>query len=138
MKNPFIIFQISPIFDIDLAELTTKYRALVSDHHPDKGGNALTMEDINTSYNILRNPIKRARALVENKGVIIADDETVTDPIILEEIFELRISGNKTNIQTKQYEALQVFKNAIESNDVAAIKQAYWLLLYLQKIKIDR
>lgn len=134
MKNPFVIFQIPLAVDIDLTELTTQYRVFVTNHHPDKGGDAITMEDINAAYSILKNPIKRARALVEFHGIIITDEETLTDPNILEEIFELRMSNDKDLIRQKQQEALTSFKEIISMGDPAKMQQAYWRLLYLDKL----
>jgi|GEM_PF-5601398 len=134
MKNPFVIFGIPPVFDIDLTELARYYRTLASSHHPDRGGDAITMEDINVAYNTLKNPIKRARALIELHGITIADDEILTDPTILEEIFELRMQDDKKVAQQKQQEALQNFKNAITSNQTTTIQHAYWRLLYLHTL----
>jgi curved DNA-binding protein CbpA len=133
MKNPFDIFQISPTFDVDLSELTKHYQILVTSHHPDKGGDAIIMEDINRAYSILKNPIQRARALVEFHGIQIADEETLTDPVILDEIFELRIKGDKNLIGQKQQEALTMFKEATVSGNVTVMRQAYWRLLCLDR-----
>lgn len=134
MKNPFVIFQMLPVFDIDLTALTTQYRALVTNHHPDKGGDAVTMENINKAYSMLKNPIKRARALVELHGIEIKDEETLTDPMILDEIFELRMSGTKDLIYQRQQEALIKFKEIIASSNVTNMQRAYWRLLYLNKL----
>lgn len=134
MKNPFLIFEIPPAVDIDLTELTARYRVLVTNHHPDRGGDAITMEDINAAYSILKNLIKRARALVEFHGIIITDEQTLTDSTILEEIFELRMSNDKDLIRQKQKEALRLFKNVILGGDPLKIQQAYWRLLYVDKL----
>lgn len=134
MKNPFVIFQIPAVFDIDLIELTKQYRILVTHHHPDKGGGAITMEDVNAAYNMLRNPIKRARVLVELYGVKITDEATLTDPTILEEIFELRMNHDEKIVHQKQQEALTLFKDALTSGDAVIMEQAYWRLLYLETL----
>lgn len=134
MKNPFVIFQIPAVFDIDLIELTKQYRILVTHHHPDKGGDAITMEDVNAAYNMLRNPIKRARVLVELYGVKITDEATLTDPTILEEIFELRMNHDEKIVHQKQQEALTLFKDALTSGDAVIMEQAYWRLLYLETL----
>lgn len=134
MKNPFVIFKIPVVFDIDLIELTKQYRILVAHHHPDKGGDAITMEDINAAYNMLRNPIKRARVLVELYGVKITDEATLTDPTILEEIFELRMNHDEKIVHRKQQEALTLFKAALTSGDAVIMEQAYWRLLYLEML----
>lgn len=135
MKNPFVIFhQTPPLFDIDLISLTSQYRALVTNHHPDKGGDIVTMEDINAAYNSLKNPIKRARALVELHDIHITDEETLSDPEILEEIFELRMSGDGALVQQKQQEALTTFKEIIVSKNKEAMLPAYWRLLYFSKL----
>lgn len=134
MKNPFVIFQIFPSFAIDVTELTNQYRALVTDHHPDKGGDAIAMEDINAAYSILKNPIERARALVELNGIKITDEETLTDPVLLEEIFQLRISGDEDVILQKQQQAVTDFTQAISTHNLEALQKAYWRLLYLHKL----
>ncbi len=136
MKNPFVIFQIPAAFDIDLTALTAKYRGLVTRHHPDRGGGAIAMEEINAAYNILKDPIKRARALVELHGIKITDEETLTDSAILEEIFELRMNGSKELIDQKKQEALTDFTKAVASSiqNLETLQQAYWRLLYLSKL----
>ena len=46
-----------------LQELKITYRKLVSTHHPDRGGNVVTMQKINESY---QNMIKRFKAAAKS------------------------------------------------------------------------
>ncbi len=134
MKNPFIVFGIDPTFQIDLNVLTVLYRRLVTEHHPDRGGDSNTMEDINNAYRRLKDPLKRAEILLENRGVAINHEETCQDPDLLSEVFELRLNPDPSEIKRKKEIATQSFEEAFMMQDVEGMLRFYWKLMYLQKI----
>ncbi len=73
----FELFGIEPRFDIDTAELSRRYRQLQQTVHPDRYANAtdqerrLSMQQatrINEAYQTLKDPVARARYLLELAG----------------------------------------------------------------------
>ncbi len=50
---------------LDLDALTESYTALASEHHPDKGGDELKFNEINTAYQTLKSPSQRLKHLME-------------------------------------------------------------------------
>lgn len=134
MKNPFAIFGIAPEFDLDLGLLAQRYRTLVTEHHPDKGGETFTMEKINTAYSVLKNPVERARALLElNNGITTTGEKYVLDPVLLEEIFDVRACGDSQLVLRKQQQAFRDFADAFSAHNLKKMQSAYWYLLYLHK-----
>jgi len=70
----FEIFGIEPSFDIDLADLESRFKNLQREVHPDKFAGSRVLEEqqyaaqyssqINASYRLLRDPLQRASVLV--------------------------------------------------------------------------
>ena len=139
MKNPFLIFQIEPAFELDMDTLTKQYRTLITTHHADKiaQDTSISMEDINIAYALLKHPTKRARALLTVAGVTIEEDQIISDPILLEEIFELRMANDSVVTTEKRDQALQQFAKDFAKKDVSAMLNGYLRLLYLDKALIS-
>src|SRR5437868_4529239 len=99
-KNYFELFGLPVSFDLDLADLTERYRGLARTTHPDRfaGGSdqerrvaMQTTASINEAFRILKDPIARGRYLLELRGVRLnAESETVRDTSFLAEQIELR------------------------------------------------
>jgi molecular chaperone HscB len=99
-KNYFELFGLPVSFDLDLADLTERYRGLARATHPDRfaGGSdqerriaMQTTASINEAFRILKDPIARGRYLLELRGVRLnAESETVRNPSFLAEQIELR------------------------------------------------
>ena len=99
MENPFKLFGIEPIFEIDETQLAATFRGLQRAVHPDRYANASDQERrwaieraaaVNNAYQILRDPIKRASYLLSLQGITIEDRNTIVDPNFLIEQIELR------------------------------------------------
>ncbi len=99
-KNFFFLFGFPATYNIDVEQLTQRYRDLQSQLHPDKFAVATEQEKrlamqltahINEGFSTLKDPLKRGRYLLEMKG-IDTDDETDTamPPEFLMEQMELR------------------------------------------------
>lgn len=84
--NFFTLFDIPVSFDVDRDKLANHYRDLQQTVHPDKYATASSQErrlslqnaaTINEAYHVLKNPLQRARYLLELHGVPL-NDETDT------------------------------------------------------------
>jgi len=92
-SNYYELFQLPIGFEVDLKALSERYRTLQSSVHPDKYANASDLERrlsvqqsarINEAFQTLKNPLRRARYLLELNGIDMnADTDTSMDPIFL-------------------------------------------------------
>ncbi|KPK37149.1 MAG: hypothetical protein AMJ69_12425 [Gammaproteobacteria bacterium SG8_47] len=99
-SNHFKLFGLEIGFDIDEQLLAQRYRELQRTAHPDRYVSATDRErrlavqraaEINDAFQILREPLSRARYLLELNGVgWDAERNTATDPAFLMEQMELR------------------------------------------------
>lgn len=99
-SNYYELFQLPVSFEVDLQALSERYRTLQSSIHPDKFANASDLERrlsvqqsarINEAFQTLKNPLRRARYLLELNGVDMnADTDTSMDPMFLMQQMELR------------------------------------------------
>ena len=85
-QNYFEIFDLPTSYDIDLTELSTRYRKLQTAVHPDKFANASDLERrismqqsalINEAYQTLKSPLLRARYMLQLKGVDLTNESSV-------------------------------------------------------------
>jgi molecular chaperone HscB len=99
-SNYYELFHLPVSFEVDLKALSERYRTLQSSIHPDKYANASDLERrlsvqqsarINEAFQTLKNPLRRARYLLELNGVDMnADTDTAMDPMFLMQQMELR------------------------------------------------
>lgn len=99
-QTHFELFELPVLFDIDLQDLSQRYRELQRVVHPDKFANAsdherrLSVEKaaaINDAYQILKSPLRRARYMLELQSVSFDDEKDMAlDPAFLMEQIELR------------------------------------------------
>lgn len=98
--NPFAILGIAPSFDVDLASLERTHRDLSRAFHPDRYVGAGASErrealeraiEVNEAWRIVRDPIRRAEALLRLGGASVGEDhEPKPDPEFLLEMLEQR------------------------------------------------
>ncbi len=99
-QTHFELFELPVSFELDLQDLSQRYRMLQAAVHPDKFANAsdherrLSVEKaalINEAYQILKSPQRRARYMLELQSVSFDDEkDTALDPVFLMEQIELR------------------------------------------------
>ena len=99
-QTHFELFELPVSFEIDLSDLSQRYRELQRVVHPDKFVNAsdrerlLSVEKaaaINDAYQILKLPQRRARYMLELQSVSFDDEkDTALEPAFLMEQIELR------------------------------------------------
>jgi molecular chaperone HscB len=102
MVDPFDTLGIPPSFDLDLAALEKRYRELARVLHPDRYIGASAAErrmalgkavEVNEAWRLLRDPIRRAEALLRRHGVRIEEGkEPKAAPEFLMEMLEQRES----------------------------------------------
>ena len=106
-QTHFELFELPVSFDLDLQDLSQRYRDLQGVVHPDKFANAsererlLSVEKaaaVNDAYQILKSPQKRARYILELQSVSFDDEKDVAlDPAFLMEQIELREALGELN-----------------------------------------
>lgn len=99
-KSYFELFGLPTSFDLDAEALAERYRELQRVVHPDRYANASEQErrlavqgssHINEAFQVLKEPLARARYLLSLHGVqVAAGKETTSDPLFLMEQMELR------------------------------------------------
>ncbi len=126
-QNYFQMFGLEPAFDLNddsLAELSSKYRELQKEVHPDRFANAPEQERrvsvqyaaiINEAYSVLMSPLKRARYVLELKGVAFNEQNiTIDEPTFLMEQVELRESLANVRGQTEPESELLALAEQVE------------------------
>jgi molecular chaperone HscB len=100
MPDPFETLGVEARFDLDLRALEQRHRDLSKALHPDRYSNAPAAErrmslsraiDVNEAFRMLRDPIRRAEALVRRAGVAVGEiAEPKASPALLMEMMEVR------------------------------------------------
>ena len=123
MHNHFSVFELPPTFDIDLSELTLRYRELQKVAHPDKFANSPEQErlkavqhaaQINDAFSVLRSPLTRAQHLLALNGVVAEKNATISDPMFLMQQMEMRESLEDA---AAKEDALTAVEEAIDGID---------------------
>ncbi|MDH4133395.1 MAG: Fe-S protein assembly co-chaperone HscB, partial [Gammaproteobacteria bacterium] len=120
-KNYFELFGLPVSFDIDPADLSSRYRELQRRFHPDRYASAMESErrlamqmtsQINAAHQTLRDPVLRGRYLLGLQGVM-TDEETDTrmEPAFLMEQMELREALDEARTASDRADRLQVLGN---------------------------
>ena len=99
-QNYFELFGVPVDFHLDKEVLHAGHLKLQAAFHPDRFVNGTELEKrlavqkaawINEAYEVLKNPVKRARYMLEVSGLELNDDhETTSDTVFLMEQIELR------------------------------------------------
>jgi molecular chaperone HscB len=100
MQNHFDLFGLTPRFSIEGEALERSYREIQSKVHPDRFAHAGDAERraslqwttrVNEAFQVLKNPVTRARHLLELHGVDVAfETNTAMPPEFLMQQMELR------------------------------------------------
>lgn len=120
MQNHFSVFELPEAFDVDIAELTLRYRELQKAAHPDKYANSPEQErlqavqlaaQINDAFVVLKSPLSRAQHLLALNGIVAEKNATISDPMFLMQQMEMRESLEEA--ATKD-DALTAVEDAID------------------------
>jgi molecular chaperone HscB len=100
MPDPFETLGVEPRFDLDLGHLERRHRDLSRALHPDRYAGAPAAERrlalskaiaVNEAWRILRDPIRRAEALMRRSGVEVGElAEPKPSAVLLMEMMETR------------------------------------------------
>jgi molecular chaperone HscB len=98
--DPFETLGVEPVFGLDLAALEQRHRDLSRTLHPDRHANAGAAErrmalgraiEVNEAFRILKDPVRRAEALLARRGVQSGEGkEPPASPALLMEVMERR------------------------------------------------
>ena len=100
MQNHFELFGLPPAFSVEAEALERSYREIQSKVHPDRFAHAGDAERraslqwttrVNEAFRVLKNPVQRAKHLLELHGVDVAfETNTAMPPDFLMQQMELR------------------------------------------------
>jgi molecular chaperone HscB len=122
--DPFATLGIERAYDVDLAATEKTHRELSRALHPDRFVGASPSErraaltravEVNEAWRIVRDPIRRAEALLELSGVAVGEDRAPkADPEFLMEMLEQRESLAEAK-QARDLAAVRRMAQAIEA-----------------------
>src|SRR5271166_4326604 len=100
MIDPFETLGVEPGFSLDLAAVEQRHRDLSKALHPDRYTGAPAAErrmalsraiDVNEALRVLKDPVRRAEALLRRSGVLVGEIHEPKPPSsLLMEMMELR------------------------------------------------
>jgi len=121
-QNYFQLLGVKESFDIDLQDLSTNYKKLQIQIHPDKNVNASPHEKrlsiqtsayINQAYNVLKDRTRRAEYLLEIKNIEINDEQdTISDTQFL--VHQLKLHEELENLLRNDKEFYADFLTKIQ------------------------
>ena len=95
--DPFDLFEIPPTFDIDEEDLHCRFLQATAENHPDRYDDPVQQADaadrsalINEAYVVLKDPERRANALIARLGGPAKEDDKSLPPDLLMEMMEIR------------------------------------------------
>ena len=152
----FSLFGLAPGFNIDVDELERRYFRLQRRFHPDRFATKSAREqtfslhhatNINHAYEVLKEPLSRAKCLLVMRGVGEAEDEEaiIDDPELLAEAMERRealsAAGSPSEADdiaeaaaTDVASCLAALSEAFARDDLAAAWRLTLRLTYLDKL----
>ena len=100
MADPFAVLEVEPTFALDLVALEKRHRDLSRALHPDRFTGRSAGErrqaigraiEVNEAYRVLKDPVKRARALLHRRGHEQDEEASGTvEPALLMQVMERR------------------------------------------------
>jgi len=132
-QNHFELFSLPQRYALERAELDARYRDLQRTVHPDRYASASDQErrismqqatQINEAYQVLKDPLKRGRYLLELRGCALDDQQnTHQDPEFLMQQMELRESLAEIRQQEDPMSALDQLSRQV-SDQYKALESA--------------
>ena len=121
--NYFELFGLPSQFNLDGSLLSSQFRELQKQFHPDNFATASERDrlmavqkaaEINDAYQVLKNPISRAEYILSENGVEIrGEQQTMQDPMFLMEQMELREELEDISSSSDAEDALFDFESKV-------------------------
>jgi molecular chaperone HscB len=135
VKSPFETLGIEPTFDIDLEAVEQRYRELSRVVHPDKFAKTGAQErrrslglavDVNAAWRVVKDPIRRAEALLALRGVTVDERSQKASPALLMDVMELReeLSDAKAARNVAKIRTLAASMETRERTVIASLSSA--------------
>jgi len=152
MSNAFETFGLPPKYNINLLDLENRHRRALSFVHPDlfvkktaqeRTAAATVAMKFNESYQILKDPLKRAAELLKSRGVEVPGEngKTVGHSTLLmrvmqwrEELAACRFEKELTKLETDLKKRVDFVKSAFDESDSDSLPYLYLEFVYLTKI----
>jgi molecular chaperone HscB len=163
-KNFFELFGLPESFDVDLSRLAILYRDLQAQLHPDRHAAAAEAQrrlsvqmtaQVNEAYQTLKDPLRRARYILQLQGIEDSETDTRMDPEFLMEQMALRetlesaredkepvarLDELTAEVDRARNQRLQQLRVALAADDETALRQALTLtreLQFLEKLVVE-
>ncbi len=157
MENHFALFQMTPSFAIDAAQLDAAYREMQGRVHPDRFAAATDVEKrvamqwatrANEAYQTLKNPLRRATYLCELNGVDLGiESNTAMAPAFLMQQMTWRealedarhakdlaaLEGLDAELRTARQQQLDEIASLLAGGDYAAAGERVRQLMFVEK-----
>ncbi len=157
MENHFALFQMTPSFAIDAAQLDAAYREMQGRVHPDRFAAATDVEKrvamqwatrANEAYQTLKNPLKRATYLCELNGVDLGiESNTAMAPAFLMQQMTWRealedarhakdlaaLEGLDAELRTARQQQLDEIASLLAGGDYPAAGERVRQLMFVEK-----
>lgn len=131
--NYFELFDLPVAFDIDLNELSSRYRVLQSEVHPDRYANASAQERrlsvqsaglVNEAFQTLKDPLNRGFYLLDLAGVQRPDDhKTTSDLDFLMQQMAYRERLDEVAEQDEPFDAADQLRDDLEAETQQLIQK---------------
>lgn len=133
VQTHFELFQLPVSFELDLKDLSQRYRELQRAVHPDKFANVSDRErrlsvdkaaTVNDAYQILKSPQRRARYMLELQSVSFDDEKDMAlDPAFLMEQIELREALEELGQNSDPVSSLNIIMADIKNRITAILDE---------------
>ncbi len=154
--NAFQHFGLKPEFSVDLNKLETDYYNIQDKVHPDKFVGMSDEEllyaqihssNLNNSYQALTNIVSRCDILLKFYGVETDNQNSISDPEVLNEVMEIQekleiLNSKEKDLYAKEInEKLNIYTTelnlAFEDNNFQDVKLLKTKISYLEKVVKD-
>lgn len=132
MSDPFDTLGVEPRFDIDLDKLAERHRDLSRTLHPDRYAGAPAAErrmalgkaiEVNDAYRVLKDPVRRAEALLRRAGVPVGEtSEPKPSQALLMDMMEQREELADAR-RAKDLQAVQKLAESIRNRERSVLQQ---------------
>ena len=130
-QNHFEVFNLAVSYDLDMEDLSRRYRKVQASVHPDKFVNATDYErrlslqwasQVNAAYQTLSSDLSRAIYILEIRGIVIQENPRLPGDFLIEQI-ERREALDEIPENSCSLGALAAFREEIDTRIKAYFKE---------------